>query len=136
VRERAVYNYGEMIEVDLINACDAPLLVYSCATGTGGELGRWVCGDAERSQRLLAPAGEARIGTTTVVDTPAGSRNFTFTGSAVIARAPNTQYWWLACDAADVGCRADAREWVRSLDRQIVSIDPQSRTARGIARSY
>ena len=35
VREDAVYNYGEMIDVGLINACTEPLMVFGCAQGRG-----------------------------------------------------------------------------------------------------
>ena len=35
VREDAVYNYGEMVDVGLINACAEPLVVFGCAQGTG-----------------------------------------------------------------------------------------------------
>jgi TonB family protein len=136
LRERAVYNYGEMIEVDLINACPDPLLVYSCAAGTGRYVGQWVCNDAERTRQLLTAPDDRRVGASTATETSDGARSFGYVAGLTVARAPNTQYWWLACDEADSNCRDGARQWVRSLDRQLASVDPQSRTSLPVARSY
>src|SRR5690606_31412047 len=41
IREGAVYNYGDMVDVALINACDEPLFVFGCAVGTGKDVDRW-----------------------------------------------------------------------------------------------
>jgi TonB family protein len=136
LREQAVYNYGEMIEVDLINACTDPLLVYSCAAGTGRYLGQWVCTDAERTLRLLTPLGDRVSSALAATEAPGPTREFGYVGTVSVARAPNTQYWWLACRQGDANCRDDARQWVRSLDRQLISVDPQSRTSLSVARSY
>ena len=62
VREDAVYNYGEMVDVGLINACTEPLMVFGCAQGTGKDRGRWVCSDSEQRGDMLVPAGDQRLG--------------------------------------------------------------------------
>jgi TonB family protein len=136
LREQAVYNYGDMVEVDLINACADPLLVYSCAAGTGRDAGRWVCASSEESQQILLASDDARIGTFIGVDTPGGIRGFEFTGDFLLARAPNTQYWWVACGQGDAACRDSARQWVRSLDRQSVDANPEARSPLTLGRSF
>lgn len=136
VREQAVYNYGEVVEVGLMNACVDPLIVFGCAQGTGQYLGRWVCADSERRQSVLVPQNDGRVGNVTAVETPEGARNFEYTANFFVSRAPNTQYWWLACGENDLQCRENARLWTRSLDRQLASVDPQTRTSMGVSRSY
>jgi TonB family protein len=136
VREQYAYNYGDMVEIGLMNACSEPLLVFSCAQGTGQYLGRWDCVDSESRQNLLVPPGDARIGSTASVEVPAGSRSFRYAEDLLVRRAPNSEYWWLACTRDDRACRENARLWLRSIDGQVATIDPQSRTTRTLARSY
>jgi TonB family protein len=136
LREQSLYNFGETVEIGLMNACQDPLIVFGCGEGTGEYLGRWVCVDSERQQNVLLRPRDARIGGLASVDTPQGQRNFTYTDNFYVSRAPNTQYWWLACYEGDMECRDNARQWTRSLDRQLASIDPQSRTALDVSRSY
>jgi TonB family protein len=137
VREEAIYNYGDMVEVGLINACSEPLLVYGCAEGTGSQVGRWVCTDSERNETLLIRPGDERIGTMVRQDdVGAGAAGFTYSDSFFIARAPNSQYWWLACDRLDGRCQENARMWIRSMHRQPATVDPRGRAAITLARSY
>lgn len=111
IREDARYDFGAAIDISLVNACNRPLLVYHCATGTGAYRERWVCRDPDTT----AVAAASRL---------------------EITRAPNSEYWWLACSADDTGCIASGRDWVRSLDGQTASIDPQVRSRAPLARSY
>ena len=137
IREDVVYNFGEMIEAGLINACVEPLLVYECAEGVGRQTGRWVCNDSERLQTLLVQPGDERIGTTVQNGTQAASvRWLTFSDNFFVARPPNSQYWWIACTQLDVACRDNAQMWIRSMDRQPASVDPRGRAAITVARSY
>ena len=137
IREDVVYNFGEMVEAGLINACAEPLLVYECAEGVGRQAGRWVCNDSERLETLLVPRGDQRIGTTVQNGEQAASVTWlTFSDSFFVARAPNSQYWWIACAQPDAACRDDAQMWVRSMDRQPASIDPRGRASVAVARSY
>lgn len=136
VRERSAYNYGDLVEVGLMNACTQPLLVFSCAQGTGRYDGRWACADTESRRSLLVPPGDPRVGTIATVQMPAGGRAFRYEEELLVTRAPNSEYWWLACVHDDSRCREMARLWLRSMDRQLASIDPQSRASRTLARSY
>ncbi|NIW24689.1 MAG: TonB family protein [Gammaproteobacteria bacterium] len=137
IREDVVYNFGEMIEAGLINACAEPLLVYECAEGVGRQTGRWVCNDSERLQTLLVRPGDERIGTTVQNGMQAASvRWLTFSDNFFVARPPNSQYWWIACAQPDDACRDNAQMWVRSMDRQPASVDPRGRAAIAVARSY
>jgi TonB family protein len=111
VREDTRYNFGSAIDISLLNACEQPLLVYHCAAGTGSYRDRWVCRD------------------------PQGA-TLDATGRLEITRAPNSEYWWLACAVDDAGCIANGRDWIRSLDRQTASLDPQARSRARLARSY
>lgn len=137
IREEVVYNFGEMIEAGLINACTEPLLVYECAEGTGRQMGRWVCNDSERLQTLLVRPGDERIGTTIQNGAQAASvRWLTFSDNFFVARPPNSQYWWIACTQPDAACRDNAQMWVRSMNRQPASVDPRGRASITVARSY
>ena len=134
VREQARYTYDDRIEVVLINACDAPLVVATCVSGTRGYRGRWECTTTERAGSLLVPENDPRVGQSTFVD--GGGASLTFTDRLVVHRAPNSEYWWVACTLADASCRDDAGLWIRSLDGQPASVDPQIRSAVTLARSY
>jgi TonB family protein len=136
VRQDTAYNFGEMVEIGLINACDAPLIVFACAEGTGTYQGRWACTDSEQQAHVLVGQGDGRVGTSVRVETPNGQRDFRYADNFFLTRAPNTQYWWLACTASDNGCRDDARQWARSLDNRLASVDPQARSPLTVARSY
>jgi TonB family protein len=136
VREEASYNYGEMVEIDLMNTCGEPLLVFGCAEGTGRYLERWVCTDSESQQSVLVSSSDTRVGARTSVATADGTRAFTFGDSFHVSRAPNSEYWWVACALTDAACRDGARQWIRAIDRQSASIDPQDRSAVAVARSY
>lgn len=137
IHEDAVYDYGEMIEAGLINACAEPLLVYGCAEGTGRQAQRWVCTDSERLESVLVRPGDARVGDTVQVGRETGGIDWLeYVDSFYVARAPNSQYWWVACTPADEACREDARMWVRSTDRQPASINPRARASIDVAGSY
>jgi TonB family protein len=135
VREDAVYNYGEMVDVNLINACADPLFVFGCAQGTGRDLGRWVCSDSEQRGQVLVQSGDQRLGRSYAPSSASDLRVYTYTDGYSVTRAPNTQYWWVACAERDANCRSDARLWTRSVDRQAASVDPQARSPVTLASS-
>jgi protein TonB len=135
VREDAVYNYGDVVDVELINACAELLLVYSCAAGTGRHTDRWICASQEEAAQALVTPGDARVGMP-VNDTAGGRGPFALADRYLITRAPNTQYWWVACSPSDTACRENARLWMRSLNQQGADVDPQARSALAIGRSY
>lgn len=134
VREQAKFTYDDRVEVVLINACDVPLVVATCASGTRQYHGRWECTTTERSGTLLVAEDDPRVGESTLVD--GGAVALTFTDRLVLHRAPNSEYWWVACTLADASCREGASVWARSLDGQPASADPQGRSAVTLARSY
>jgi TonB family protein len=129
VREDMRFDFGAMVDISLINACSEPLLVYSCSAGTGFDRNRWVCSDPEQTTTLLRPAAGAGTETATV-DGLSNVRRLELT------RAPNSEYWWLACALGDSECRASGRDWIRSMNRQTASVDPQDRTRARLARSF
>jgi hypothetical protein len=130
------YNYGEMVEVSLIDACASPLIVFACAVGTGTVAERWVCQDSESQNTVLIGPGDTRTGSPIMIETESIQRQFRYTDSFFIARAPNTEYWWVACGINDLTCRDEARRWSARLDRQTANIDPQQRTQMALGRSY
>jgi TonB family protein len=115
IQEETRYDFGAVIDVSLINACQDPLIVYSCSAGTGSNFARWTCQNPEGPGIALGSSASSRL---------------------EISRAPNSEYWWLACDVDDSVCQSDGRQWVRSLNRQTATIDPQDRTRARLARSY
>jgi TonB family protein len=135
VREDAVYNYGEMVDVGLINACMEPLAVFGCAQGTGRDLGRWVCSTSEQRGDILVPSGDQRLGRRYMAGNAADFRTYTYRDSFSLTRAPNSQLWWVACAETDAECRSDARLWTRSVSGQAASIDPQARSPIAVASS-
>jgi TonB family protein len=135
VREESRYDFGETIDISLINACEEPLIVYSCSSGTGAWRDRWTCIDQEQRATLLAPA-RAAAGAAPASAVFADGRQASTVGRFEISRAPNGEYWWLACAVDDVICRDEGSQWVRAMNRQIASIDPQDRTRARLARSY
>jgi TonB family protein len=136
LRQGAAYNYGDVIDIELVNACEEPLLVYGCAPGAGRHAGRWVCFDSEQRRSLLVRPRDARVGSAAGVDTVDGSQAFDYTDSFLVTRAPNSQYLWVACPAADTACRGPARQWVQSVNRQPDQVDPRHRTYLPLARSH
>lgn len=136
VREGAVYNYGSHIDVELMSACSEPLLVFGCAQGTGRHAGRWLCVDGDSQRTLLVPPGDERLGTTVPVTSREGDLAFSHQDTFQVTRAPNSQYWWVACLPADQECRGIASTWARSVNLQPARVNPQHRTTIALARSY
>ncbi|MEO8465573.1 MAG: TonB family protein [Gammaproteobacteria bacterium] len=136
VRQDAVYNYGEMVDVGLINACSDALVVFACAQGTGRNAGRWVCNTSEESGDVLVGSGDQRIGKRYAAGDAATVRTYTYTDSFSVTRAPNSEYWWVACVESDTECRSGARQWTRAVGGQDASVDPQDRSTITVARSY
>ena len=136
VRQDAVYNYGEAVDVRLINACSDPLFVFGCAQGTGKSLGRWVCSTSEERGEILVMADDQRLGKRYTAGDANELRSFTYTDSFSVTRAPNSEYWWVACAQTDDNCRSQARQWTRAVGGQGASVDPQDRSSLAVARSY
>ena len=135
VREDAVYNYGEMVDVGLINACTEPLMVFGCAQGTGKDRDRWVCSNSEQRGDVLVPTGDQRLGRRYTAGNAADFRTYTYRDSYSVTRAPNSRYWWVACAETDADCRSDARLWTRAVSGQDASVDPQARGTIAVASS-
>lgn len=135
VREDAVYNYGEMVDVGLINACAEPLMVFGCAQGTGRDVGRWVCSNSEQRGDILVATGDQRLGRRYTAGNAADFRTYTYRDSFSVTRAPNSQYWWVACAETDTACRSDAQLWTRAVSGQDASVDPQDRSPIAVASS-
>jgi TonB family protein len=136
IREDLSYDFGEMVEVGLMNTCSEPLMVYSCAEGMGRFHRRWVCQSIESAQSILVRPGDRLVGNVAMIDVPEGVRTFKYVENLFVARARNTEYWWLACDVDDGECRGSGRQWARSMDGKAVSVDPQLWTAQSVARSF
>lgn len=136
IREQVSYDYGEMVEVDLMNTCGEPLMVYSCAEGMDRYRPRWVCRSTENAESILVRPGDRLVGNTAMTEIPGGMRTFTYAEDLFVARPPNTEYWWLACGVDDADCRGSGRQWVRSMDRRAANVDPQLWTQETVARSY
>jgi TonB family protein len=136
VRQDAVYNYGESVDVGLINACNEPLFVFGCAEGTGRNRGRWVCSTSEDRGEVLVASGDRRVGQRYTAGDASDVRTYTYADSFSVTRAPNSEYWWLACAESDTSCRSQARQWTRAVGGQTASVDPQDRSTLTVARSY
>jgi TonB family protein len=135
VREDGVYHYGESVDVELINSCSEPLMVFGCAQGTGRYTGRWLCSDSEQQGSVLVAPTDRRLGTRFATGSEGGVRTFAYQDGFSVTRAPNSQYWWVACGENDAGCLADARQWVRAIGGQPASVDPRDRSGVELARS-
>ncbi|HUQ52704.1 MAG TPA: hypothetical protein VM692_10825, partial [Gammaproteobacteria bacterium] len=135
VRPDAEYNYGEMVDVGLVNACNEALMVFGCAQGAGRDLGRWVCSTSEQRGDILVPAGDQRLGRRYAAGNAADVRTYTYRDSYSLTRAPNSQIWWVACAEADAACRSDARLWTRAVGGQDATVDPQARSTIAVASS-
>lgn len=136
IREEASYDFGQMIEVDLMNACSEPLIVYSCAQGTDRYYRRWVCQSTENTQSILVRPGDRLAGNAAMIEIPEGVSTFTYAEDLFVARPPNTEYWWLACSIGDAECRGSGRQWVRSMIGKAANIDPQLWTQQSVARAH
>jgi hypothetical protein len=135
IREDAVYNYGEMVDVGLINACADPLYVFGCAVGTGKDVGRWVCSNSEQRGDVLVTSADARLGRSFGAGDAGDFRTYRYTDSYSLTRAPNSRYWYVACAEDDAQCRSDARLWTRSVSGQDASINPEARSPITVASS-
>jgi protein TonB len=135
VHKGPVFEYGPIVQVELQSRCAEPLIVFGCAGGTGQYLGRWACTDSEKQQHLLVPPGDGRIGDKVTFATQEGTRSLSYTDQFIVSRAPNSEIWWLACEADDSGCRGAAKLWTRSVDGQVENVDPRGRTSLALQRS-
>jgi protein TonB len=135
IREQLAYDFGEMVEISLMNTCSEPLLVYSCAEGVGRYHLRWVCQSAENAQSILVRPGDRLVGNVAMIEVPQGVRTFRYAEDFFVARPRNTEYWWLACGVEDADCRGSGRQWARSMNGKASQIDPQAWTELRVARS-
>jgi len=136
IREEVAYDFGEMVEADLMNTCSEPLMVYSCAEGIGRYQRRWVCQSSENALNILVRPGDRLVGNVAMIEVPEGVRTFKYAENLFLVRARNSEYWWLACGVDDADCRGSGRQWARSMDGKEASIDPQLWTQQSVARSY
>jgi protein TonB len=134
IREQLSYDFGEMVDVNLMNACSEPLIVYSCAEGMGRYHRRWVCQSTESAQRILVRPGDRLVGNVAMIEVPQGVRTFRYDQDLFVARPRNTEYWWLACSVDDAECRGSGRQWARSMDGKPSTVDPQLWTDQSVAR--
>ena len=67
------------------------------------------------------------------VNTPDGTRTYTYADSLVVTRAPNSQYWWIACGARRTRLAATRR--VNGLARWIDSSPPSIRRIAAVSPS-
>jgi TonB family protein len=135
IREQLSYDFGEMVDVNLMNTCGEPLMVYSCAEGVGRFYRRWVCQSGENAKSILVRPGDRLAGNVAMIEVPEGVRTFKYSEDLFVARPRNTQYWWLACGVDDADCRGSGRQWARSMDGKAANIDPQLWTQQNVARS-
>ena len=136
IREQVSYDFGEMIDVSLMNTCGEPLMVYSCAEGVGRYQRRWVCQTSENAKSILVRPGDRLAGNVAMVEVPEGVRTFRYAEDLFVARPRNTPYWWLACGVEDAECRGSGRQWARSMDGKEASVDPQLWTEQSVTSSY
>ena len=136
IREQLSYDFGEMVDVNLMNTCTEPLMVYSCSEGVGRYQRRWVCQSSETAKSILVRPGDRLAGNVAMIAVPEGVRTFKYAEDLFVARPRNTQYWWLACGVEDAECRGSGRQWARSMDGKASNIDPQLWTQQNVARSY
>ena len=136
IREQVSYDFGEMVDANLMNTCNEPLLVYSCAEGMGRYHRRWVCQSTENAKSILVRPGDRLAGNVAMIEVPEGVRTFRYAEDLFVARPRNTTYWWLACGVEDADCRGSGRQWARSMDGKEASVDPQLWTHQNVARSY
>lgn len=136
IREQVSYDFGEMVEINLMNTCSDPLMVYSCAEGVGRYHRRWVCQSSENAKSILVRPGDRLAGNVAMIVVPEGIRTFKYAEDLFVARPPNTAYWWLACGVEDEECRGSGRQWARSMDGKAANVDPQLWTQESVARSY
>ena len=127
VKEGVAYNFGDMVEVGLINACVDPVVLFSCAVGTGKDLGRWRCARNNPRAVLLVRPGEGRA---------RGTDDSAYEENHFLMRPPNTQYWWIACSEGDSQCNEAAREWSDQMDGRPATVDPAQLARVPVARSY
>ena len=130
VRESVSYDYGDQVEVGLINACQAPVVVYVCGIGTGNNTGRWVCHTPERTGTALV-----RRGIDAMNAAISGGHDLRYVEDQFLMRAPNSQYWWIACEPSDARCRAAGLEWTSDIQRTPSTVDPQKTARINLARS-
>lgn len=135
VRESDRFNFGDRVDIALINTCADPLAVFACAVGTGRFDGRWSCTTSDLTRTVLVAPGDERAGTSFgTADDGIGAT--TYSSRFPLTRAPNAESWWLACGLDDTDCLDAGRMWVRALDGQVATADPQRRSRVVLARSY
>lgn len=136
IREQLSYDFGEMVDANLMNTCSEPLMVYSCAEGLGRYHRRWVCQSSENARSILVRPGDRLAGNTAMVEVPEGVRTYKYAEDFFVARARNTTYWWLACGVDDTECRGSGHQWARSMGGKEASVDPQLWTELTVTPSY
>ena len=125
IREQLSYDFGEMVDANLMNTCSEPLMVYSCAEGLGRYHRRWVCQSSENVRSILVQPGDRLAGNTAMVEVPEGVRTYKYAEDFFVARARNTTYSGGSHAASTTPhVAAAAAQWARSMGGKEAAVRP------------
>ena len=136
VKEGDQQDFVDMREIELVNVCQNPVVVYSCVQGSAASSGLWLCNSDNDVKVSLVRSGDSRSGQQDRMRTANGITMFTYAENALIYPAAGTQYWWVACNIDDLYCRDAAQAWSDSLEHSPASVDPRRGFAIAVAGSY
>ena len=83
--------------------------------------GRWVCLTPEQNSTALIKKNLDPLDQRIVATMGPG---LAYRQDQFLMRAPNSQYWWIACEANDPDCRAAGREWASDVQSAPATLDP------------
>ncbi len=136
IKQARAFNFGDVVEVQLFNACEDPLLVYACSPGVGAQAGQWACVNREQQPVALIGPDDPRSGRVRTVETNDGQFTYRYADQLNLSRPPNTDYWWIACRIDDLDCHDAGVRWTGYLHMKPASLDPRRGTTVTVAGSY
>ncbi len=124
IKPGQTHDLVDMLQVELVNACSEPVVVYACAEGLGRDSGKWVCDSpANRRTALLRP-GDGRDGSQGSFATDLNYLRYQFSATHYVVHPPTAGYVWVGCALDDPDCHDAAINWQQLLQRKPSSVDP------------
>ncbi len=124
IKAGQTHDLVDMLQVELVNACTEPVVVYACAEGLGRDSGKWICDSPSNRRTALLRPGDSRDGTQGSFATDLNYLRYEFSATHYVVHPPAAGYVWVGCALDDPDCHDAAISWQQLLQRKPSSVDP------------
>jgi TonB family protein len=123
VKEGDVDELVDIIQVQLLDACSAPVVVRTCIEGFAERAGQWVC---DEQPVALVARGDPSNGLLGEMATDDGRVRFGYADESYLSRPAGSRYAFIACAVGDRECYGAATRWSEYLTSKPSDVDPRA----------